>query len=265
MNADVKLIRDRRRRPAMWRLRRRSLIGVAALMGVCLAQGQSQRPAGAVSHSATNEPESKQAVVSAAAPASRVALPPIRHKPYRVLLIGDSISLGYFPLVQEALKGEAVVVSSGQAQGTRFVGENFDQILATGGGDWEVIHFNAGLHDVKQNRIVPIDEYEKNLRDIIRRLKAAKARIVWASTTPLLNEQLDKDVVEYNAAAKKIMDASGIPIDDLYTLARPRMADVHRGDGMHFAEAGSKLLANSVADSIRAAVGKGHTPGRSAP
>ncbi|MEI6166614.1 MAG: SGNH/GDSL hydrolase family protein [bacterium] len=178
--------------------------------------------------------------------------PLIQHKPFRLLLIGDSISLGYFPFVQEALTGEAVVVSSGQCQGTRFVREHFDQILATGGGDWDVIHFNAGLHDVKENRIVPIKEYETNLRDIIRRLKATKARIVWASTTPLAATPQNKDVTDYNATAKRVMEASGIPIDDLYTHMRPRLTGNQKPDGMHFEAAGSKLLAGFVANSIRA-------------
>jgi len=205
--------------------------------------------------SPTNEPP-RSAVAPASGQTVRPVLPPIRHKPFRVLLIGDSISLGYFPFVQEALTGEAVVVSSGQCKGTRFVRENFDQILATGGGDWDVIHFNAGLHDVKENRIVPIEEYETNLRDIIRRLKAANARIVWASTTPLAADQQNKDVTEYNAKAKRIMEASEIPIDDLYTHMRPRLTGNQKPDGMHFEDAGSKLLAGFVVDSIRAALGR---------
>jgi hypothetical protein len=230
----------------------RMLMMVAAvLVSACLLQGQSQLPPGAASSPASG-PASKPATAPTSGPATRMALPPIRHKPPRVLLIGDSISLGYFPFVKDALKDQAVVFSSGQAQGTRFVGEYLEKmILPIGGGQWDIIHFNAGLHDVKANRIVPIDEYEKNLRDIIRRLKATNVRIVWASTTPLANEQLDKDVIEYNAVAKKVMEENGIPIDDLYTLAKPQLAELQAKDGMHFQDSGYKVLAKSVTDSIR--------------
>lgn len=231
----------------------RMLMMVAAvLVSACLLQGQSQMPPGAAASSPASGPASKPATAPTSGPASRMAFPPIRHKPPRVLLIGDSISLGYFPFVKDALKDQAVVFSSGQAQGTRYVGEYLEKaILPAGGGQWDIIHFNAGLHDVKANRIVPIDEYEKNLRDIIRRLKATNARIIWASTTPVANEQMEKDVVEYNAVAKKVMEENGIPIDDLYTAVKSQLAELQAKDGMHFQDSGSKALAKSVADSIR--------------
>ncbi|MFB3892426.1 MAG: SGNH/GDSL hydrolase family protein [Phycisphaerae bacterium] len=197
----------------------------------------------------------------ASAPASRAALTPIRHSPPRVLVFGDSICVYYFPFVKDLLKDKATIVHGGHTVGTRYVKENLDKILKTGGGDWDVIHFNCGLHDVKDHKVVPIDEYEKNLREIVTRLKAANARLVWGTTTPVgghsngnAGDRQDKDVAEYNAVARKIMEENGIPMDDLYAVAKPKIADIQKNDGVHFEDEGSKLLARSVADSILSAI-----------
>jgi len=60
---------------------------------------------------------------------------------------------------------------------------------------WDVIHFNWGLHDLKYvddngrknlsgKQLVPLHEYEKNLRELVERLKETGARLIWATTTP---------------------------------------------------------------------------------
>src|SRR5690242_7520015 len=83
--------------------------------------------------------------VSAMAPAlfakARTALP-------RVLIIGDSISIGYTPYVKEMLAGEADVDRPAEnCQGTKNGIGKIDQWL--GDTKWDVIHFNFGLHDLK--------------------------------------------------------------------------------------------------------------------
>ena len=185
-------------------------------------------------------------------------------KPPRVLLIGDSISIYYAPFVKELLAGKAEVVHSGHAEGTRFGLKNLPRMLAQSGGKWDIIHFNWGLHDVKDHKVVPIEEYEKNLRDLVKQLKATGAKLVWATTTPVgahrggnAGDRQDKDVVAYNEVALKIMQENSIPIDDLYAAAKPTLADIQKPDEVHFTDDGSKLLAKSVAESILAAVTAG--------
>jgi hypothetical protein len=66
----------------------------------------------------------------------------------RVLLIGDSISIGYTLPVRELLKGKANVHRIPQNGGATDVGlEKMASWL--GDGKWDVIHFNFGLHDAK--------------------------------------------------------------------------------------------------------------------
>src|SRR5689334_14491816 len=89
-----------------------------------------------------------------AAPAARRAPNPafaaVKDDPAlpRVLLIGDSISIGYTVPTREKLKRKANVHRPGTNCGptTRGV-ENLDKWL--GDGKWDVIHFNFGLHDLK--------------------------------------------------------------------------------------------------------------------
>src|SRR5688572_21808238 len=78
----------------------------------------------------------------------QIAFEPITDDPKlpRVLLIGDSISIGYTLAVRDLLKGKANVhriptnggpTTNGLARLKQWLGD----------GKWDVIHFNWGLHD----------------------------------------------------------------------------------------------------------------------
>ncbi len=170
----------------------------------------------------------------------------------RVLLIGDSISIGYTIPVQEALKGEANVHRVPTNCGPTIRGlEQLDQWL--GKDKWDLIHFNWGLHDLRcdtGDRQVPIDQYEKNLDKLVARLKGTGAKLVWCSTTPVPEgaaRRVPEDVSVYNAVAKRIMATHGVPINDLYTFALPRLAEIQRSKDVHYTPDGSKVLGAEVA------------------
>jgi len=57
-------------------------------------------------------------------------------------------------------------------------------------------------------------------------------------------------VIVFNAVAKKIMDESGIPIDDLYTLVKPRLEELQLPANVHFNKDGYGVLAHQAAQSI---------------
>lgn len=193
------------------------------------------------------------------------ALAPIKDDPKlpRVLLIGDSISIGYTLPVRKLLDGKANVHRIPANGGPTTNGlKNLDKWI--GDGKWDVIHFNWGLHDLRIARDkhqVPLDEYEKNLKALLERLKKTGAKLIWASTTPVPEGKLSPlrkpaDVVTYNAAAKKIMEDSGTAIDDLYAFALPRLKDIQRPANVHFTKAGSEVLAKEVAKVIEGALKK---------
>src|SRR5262245_2767243 len=66
----------------------------------------------------------------------------------RVLLVGDSISIGYTLPVRTLLKGKANVHRVPENGGPTTNG--LAKLSAwLGNGKWDVIHFNFGLHDLK--------------------------------------------------------------------------------------------------------------------
>lgn len=189
------------------------------------------------------------------------ALAPVTDTPGlpRVLLLGDSISIGYTLPVRALLQGRATVHRPpANCSSTGHGLANLDAWLGT--GRWDVIHFNFGLHDAKLPpegvRHAPLDVYEKNLRELVRRLKATGARLVWATTTPVpLGGNLSPnrrfgDVAAYNAAAMRVMRDEGVAVDDLNAAILPHVGEVGRARDVHFAPEGYNLLAGHVAAAI---------------
>lgn len=190
----------------------------------------------------------------------------------RVLLIGDSISIGYTVPVREMLAGKANVhrpltncgpTTKGLAEIDKWLGD----------GKWNVIHFNWGLHDLKymgpqgQNladpqaagsrQQVPIDEYEANLRKLVARLQKTNATLIWRSTTPVpegAKGRVVGDAAKYNAVAKQIMREQGISIDDQYTFALGRLKEIQRPANVHFTPEGSRELAKQAVAAIEQAL-----------
>ncbi len=180
----------------------------------------------------------------------------------RVLLIGDSISIGYTLATRELLKGKANVhrIPTNGGPTSRGVA-NIDKWL--GDGKWNVIHFNWGLHDlvyINGKHQVPVDEYEKNLRKLVQRMKGTGATLIWCSTTPVpksvVPPRKSDDVQKYNAVAAKIMEENGIATDDLYMFANERLEKIQRPANVHFTPEGSKVLAGQVAKTILGALQK---------
>jgi len=184
----------------------------------------------------------------------------------RVLLIGDSISIGYTLPTRELLKGNAnlhrIPTNGGSTKDGR---ANIDKWLGT--GKWAVIHFNWGLHDLKHwkdgkmdpsgPQVSTTEEYEKNLRELVARLKATGAKLIWASTTPVPEGSAGRvkgDDVKYNAVAARVMKELGVPIDDLHALCVPKLAEWQLPKNVHFKPEGSRGLAEKVAKEIEAAL-----------
>jgi acyl-CoA thioesterase-1 len=126
-----------------------------------------------------------------------------------------------------------------------------------------VIHFNWGIHDLKfmpdGKRQVEAEDYGKNLRALVTRMKTTGARLNWATTTPIPDGELNPPrtfgkVPEYNAIAKKVMKENGVAIDDLNAAIIPRIAGLQSAKDMHFKAEGSAFLAKQVAASIEAAL-----------
>ncbi len=190
----------------------------------------------------------------------------------RVLLIGDSISFVYVKPVRRIMEAKANVHHPPTNCSSTVVGlEHLAEWL--GQGKWDVIHFNWGLHDLaiqaNGSHRVPLDQYEKNLRELVRRLKVTGAKLIWASTTPVPERieggplRRSADAIAYNTAARRIMEEHEIRINDLYAFALPRLNEIQIPFDVHFTFEGSELFARQVAASILAELGtrsSGGTP-----
>ena len=192
------------------------------------------------------------------------SLAPIQEDPAlpRVLLIGDSISMGYTLPVRDLLKGKANLLRIPENGGptTRGV-QSIDKWL--GKNKWDVIHFNWGLHDIKRTKDgkmdvagpqqVPAEDYRKNLEALVRKLKATGAKLIWTSTTPVpegANGRVKGEEVEANRIAKEVMDKNGVPIDDLYAYVLPHLGEYQRHADVHYLPEGYAFLAKQVAAKI---------------
>ena len=172
----------------------------------------------------------------------------------RVLLIGDSVSRGYTQAVRRELAGKVNVHRAPANCGPTASGlKNLDGWL--GGTKWALIHFNFGIHD----RATAPELYEQNLEQLVARLEATGAKLVWASTTPVPPDTKDGEaasaaIVEKNKIAARVMQKHHVIIDDLYAWMLPDLAKFQNPKDVHFTGPGYERLAQRVARVIETAL-----------
>ena len=184
-----------------------------------------------------------------------------------VLIIGDSISIGYTLPTRTLLKGKVNLhriptnggpTTKGITEIEKWLGER----------KWDLIHFNWGLHDLKymgpkgQNLYpkekggkeqVTLAEYEKNLDKLVDRMKKSATKLVWRNTTPIPLGSAGRyvgDSIKYNQAATRVMKKHGIPTLDLFTPSKKNMKDWMKPANVHYHAHGSQALAKLVAQDV---------------
>ncbi len=184
----------------------------------------------------------------------------------KVVLVGDSIRLGYAARVAERLSGKAVVISPPENGGdsTNVLSHLDDWVLRQ---KPDVVHLNCGLHDLKRSKTdghhqVELARYADNLRRVVARIReGTDAALVFADTTPILDERharrgadfdrTEADVRQYNAAAIAMMRELGVPVHDLHWVVEQGGPETMLGpDGTHYTVVGSDRLAEAVADCV---------------
>jgi len=188
-----------------------------------------------------------------------------------VLIIGDSISMGYTGGVKKQLEGKANV--SRPPCNCAHSGNGVNGVQSwLGTTKWDVIHFNFGIwdtHCLYQGKLVrdrskykpedlrrryTTEQYVENLSKIVAILKKTDATLIWASTTPFVSYGEDTKllVAKNNKAARELMDREGVMVNDLYSLALPNLAKWQSGDGCHFTtyEPLAKQVATTIADAL---------------
>jgi len=191
---------------------------------------------------------------------------------HSVLLLGDSISIGYTVAVREKLKGKANVHRPRANCGATTAGlKSLDAWLKTGGEGkkWDVIHFNWGLHDLKylgpngenlaepgspgSHRQVSPEDYRKNLETLVAKLRSTGAKLIWRNTTPVpigAKGRVVGDERVYNEIASDVMARAKVPTHDLYSFAFAHLSRIQLSADVHFTDEGSSILADEVARAI---------------
>ena len=191
----------------------------------------------------------------------------------RVLLLGDSISMGYHPAVVDGLDGEAIVIRPEEnCEGTTKGAAQIEKWLALEGGNFDVVHFNFGLHDIKRvgadgrasddpddpSQADPAT-YARQLRSIVDAIRASNATPIFATTTPVpagkVRPHRDAaDVDRYNQIARQIMAEHKITVNDLNRFAAPKLDALQRPVNVHFTPEGSRALGERVTETIHDAL-----------
>jgi len=178
----------------------------------------------------------------------------------RVLLIGDSILSGYMAHAIKALDGKAYVDAwvNPYNQSEHLNKNILPEVLAK--GPYDVVHFNMGLHGWPEGRIKPgtFEPLTKGYVEVIR-AKLPKAKIIWASSTPVLlggdvkklDPVINGNILEQNRIADKVMAECGVPVSDFYAMLVDKLELARGGkDKFHWTAPAYKILGDKCAEAV---------------
>lgn len=169
-----------------------------------------------------------------------------------VLLLGDSITRGYYPEVAKLLAGRAncYLFATSAASGDPRLIRQVDDYFAMMPIKFAVVHFNNGMHGWKYTEAA----YAGSLPELVETLRANShgAKLIWATTTPVhaqdssgaTNPRID----QRNAESLKVMRRFHIPVDDQHGLMTAH-DDLHNGN-VHYTQEGSSVQAKQAAEVI---------------
>ncbi len=189
----------------------------------------------------------------------------------KVVLLGDSIKAWYAPIVREKLAGKCEVVVF-EGENGKFVYNNLRHLmnlLSTHGKTIDLVHFNSGYWDMAimpylNEPMISLEEYQSGLKKIVKLSRAAGAKVIFATTTPLPGKEVGPDntgtgvtfsfeqemVADYNNAAREVMQEENVPVNDLYAVCKTDERYYKCEDNLHHTPEGNELLAQHVANAI---------------
>lgn len=197
----------------------------------------------------------------------------------RALLIGDSIRMRQSDTTGYGLHAYRQLINHFNISHISHNTENSGLVLQYI-NDWleykpDVVHFNAGLHDLSTMPGTdvlppwhhPVPRYQNNLRKIIMAMREASVKIIiWASSTPVHDSwhnidvrtgktrgvlRTNDDVIRYNGAAAEVMRELDVPINDLYQVVMNHgVENCLIADGVHLSAEGAAIVGAAVVEAI---------------
>lgn len=179
----------------------------------------------------------------------------------RVLLIGDSITRGYYPDVEKQLQGKAFVDRLTSSAFTSDPMLTAQIVMMLDNSHYDIIHFNNGMHGWQYTE----EEYRAAYPAFVETIRkhAPSAKLICATTTPLKASTpvkqgdphpSDERIQARNTIALEVVKPMGIAIDDLYTPMQGH-PELHR-DNFHFNAQGTALQGQQVASEISKLISK---------
>lgn len=186
-----------------------------------------------------------------------------------VLLLGDSIRMGYDKAVKSSLEGKVNVYFP--AENCRFASyvlrylHEYKSLVKD--GEIDVIHWNAGLWDCLrlfgEEPHTPIEMYVYYIDRICKRIKKLfpNAKIIFATSTKVQEEKMNKDfkrynkeIQEYNKAAVEVVKKYGFAVNDLYAVSDNLPDEAHSDFVHYYTPLGTKAFADRVLAHITSAL-----------
>ena len=187
-----------------------------------------------------------------------------------VLVLGDSIRIGYDKSIKASLEGIArVEFPEENCRFAAFLFRHFnDYIKLFNGEKIDVIHFNTGLWDCLrmygEEPQTPIEIYSYFMERLCVRIKklAPEAKVIFASSTAVISEKMESDfkryneeIEAYNKVALEIVRKHGFLVNDLYPISKA-LPDSAHSDGVHYyTEEGTRAFAEPTLEYISQALG----------
>jgi hypothetical protein len=173
-----------------------------------------------------------------------------------VLLVGDSITRNYFPVVQKQLAAAANVYlfATSACAGDPRLPDQLKEFARMERVSFKVVHFNNGMHGWTYNEA----EYAAGLKDAFTAIQsiAPEAAVIWASTTPVRGETqpgpTNARVMARNAVALSLIKKAALSVDDQHELMEQH-PDLYE-DNVHFNALGAGLEGNQATGLIRKAL-----------
>lgn len=202
-----------------------------------------------------------------------------------ILLLGDSIRMGYDSFVKEKLQGRAnVFFSEDNGRFAQYTLREMNiwqsklslpeiQLVHWNNGLWDVLHLGTeavgndgeaegitfspenvpGGMKYDKEPLTPPDMYRYMIGRVLTRIHQLfpGADVVFATTTPAIEEQAtcayrsNAEIEQYNAIAREELIPRGVRINELGKFAAEKCANLHK-DWVHYTDEGSALLADEI-------------------
>ena len=188
----------------------------------------------------------------------------------KICLIGDSIRMGYQNILKNMIKDKYDVIFD-EVDNGRFVQYELWQLNQLLGkyGPFKIVVFNSGYWDM--NRESPMEEglnplpiYLEGLKRIVDLIRSTGGIPIFVTTPPIYDAGKSKDntgtnaaltyknewVIEYNDAAKSLMEKEEVEIVDIYPVLLKGDKYYKCPDMLHLTYEGYKIMSDMIKESI---------------